>query len=148
MTFNLEGYKRNRFYLKQLLDQEHPKLIFLQELWIAHHEQQLLCQDYPGYHFHVATPDIFDPAEDSILLSSHTWHGAAIAWHNTLQSLVTPLVVTHDRFSAAKIRFSGNCNILVIALYAPTAGKDVEFQECLDFLSCIIAKSETTGVSH
>ena len=146
MTFNLEGYKRNRFYLTDLITQHEPKLIFLQELWIAHYEQHQLSQDFPSYHFHVATPDIFDHSEESILLPSHTWHGAAIAWHNSLQSLITPLAVTHDRFSAIKIRFSSECNILAISLYAPTAGKDEEFHESLDFLSRTIANSENTGI--
>ena len=90
ITFNLEGYKRNRFYLKDLIKQEHPRLIFLQELWISHYEGQLLCQDFPNYQFHVTTPDIFDNSEELILSPSHTWHGAATAWHNSLQSFVTP----------------------------------------------------------
>ena len=78
MTFNIEGYKRNRFYLQDLIQKEQPKLIFLQELWIASHEQQLLSQDFPAYNFHVATPDMFDPTEEAILRPSHTWHGAAM----------------------------------------------------------------------
>ena len=135
LCFNIEGYTRNKNYLTTLLKKETPKIIFIQELWLAYADQKILSEDFPDYDFHVSTPDMFENSEDLILQAGHTWHGTAIAWHRDLQPYVAQLPVTHDRFTAIKISFTSTHTILAISLYAPTSGKDNEFLECLDFLS-------------
>ena len=128
----MEGYKRNRYYLDTLVIQESPRLIFLQEVWLAHHEEEVLNKDFPNYNFKIATPDMFDHSEDKINCPGQVWHGAAIAWHNDLHSFVTPLISTHERFAAVLIRVSSLTSILAISLYAPTSGKDDDFLECIN----------------
>jgi hypothetical protein len=139
LSFNIEGYRRNRHYLETLINKESPKLIFLQEIWLAHHDQLLLSRDFPDYSFNISTPDMFDNAEDKIMYHGHVWHGAAVAWHHDLHPLVTVLPTTCERFAAVTISFTDTCNILAISLYAPTSGKDDEYLECLGYLEEFIS---------
>ena len=37
-TFNIEGYKRNKFYLSNLIKKHKFMFLFLQEHWLPHHE--------------------------------------------------------------------------------------------------------------
>ena len=77
---------------------------------------------------------MFDNSEDLILNQGQVWHGAAVAWHTDLHYAVTELPATHDRFAAVILNISGSTVILAISLYAPTAGKDEDFLECLGYL--------------
>jgi exonuclease III len=140
LSFNIEGYKRNRHYLATLIQQQNPAIIFLQELWLPYEDQILLEQDFPDYNFLLASPDMFEHSEDKILSGGMVWQGAAIAWHDTLSSTspVIPLPVTCDRFVAVLLSLEDNQETLAISLYAPTSGRDDDFLECLDFLSNFI----------
>ena len=132
--FNLEGYKRNRFYLQTLINQQNPKIILLQEIWLGLSDKQILSEDFPNYKFQVSTPDMFENSEDLVFNPGHVWHGAAVAWHTDLHYAVTELTSTHDRFAAVILNISERTNFLAISLYALTSGKDDEFLECLGFL--------------
>ena len=89
---------------------------------------------FPGYSIQISTPDQFTPVEDSLGSSSHTWHGAAIMWHDSLNSDICQLKNTNDRFTSIKLG-SYSHHILVISAYLPTSGKDDEFADCLAELS-------------
>ena len=92
------------------------------------------------YSIQISTPDQFTPVEDSLGCSSHTWHGAAIMWHDSLDSNILQLRNTNDRFTSIKLDSEGN-HILVISAYLPTSGKDEEFADCLAELSEFIANN-------
>ena len=142
----MEGYQRNRHYLVSMLEQLNVKLIFLQEIWLAASDQKMLKDEIPEYNFSIATPDMFEDAEDLILYPAHVWHGAAIAWHRDLHNSVTELVTTHSRFTGIILSIGSTSKILCISLYAPTSGKDEEFLECLGFLEdFIVANTPITG---
>ena len=70
------------------------------------------------------------------------WHGTALGWHRSLNNCVTVLEQCNDRFTALKFSTLDQ-SILVFSLYAPTAGKDEEFLECLDSLSSFILANST-----
>ena len=147
LSFNIEGFSRNRHYLGALL-KEKPKIVFLQEIWLAHHDQSKLCRDFPEYNFHVATPDMFIQNEDKIQNPQYAWHGATVAWHRDINHLVSTLPVTYERFSGIAIKFSESFTIVAISLYAPTSGKDDEFHECLDYLSDFITSNALPTSCH
>ena len=71
----------------------------------------------------------------------HTWHGAAIMWHDTLHSDVQAIPNTHDRFTGIKVNFGGH-SVLAISAYLPTSGKDDEMLDCLDELSNYITANK------
>ena len=142
MSFNIEGYSRNKHYLSQLLTEHDPQLVFLQELWIASCDCKQLGQDFPNLNFLVSTPDMFLHAEDMLCHQGPVWHGAAIAWNNDIHGKVTALESNYDRYSSIKIRL-GSENLIAISLYAPTSGKDDEFLECLSYLTNFIDSNKS-----
>ena len=99
LTFNIEGYNRNNFYLSQLLKKYECLFIFLQEHWLPHHEAEYkLAHDFKLYHFQTTSSDMFLPTEDLLLKSGPTWHGTAIGWHNSVNSKIRKIPVVSDRF--------------------------------------------------
>ena len=89
------------------------------------------------YSFKISTPDMFTPEEDKIMTPGPVWHGAAIGWHNSIGSYVTPLQSNHERFCGLKLS-SSQATLILISLYAPTHGKDDDFLECIAHLSAFI----------
>ena len=77
---------------------------------------------------------MFLPNEDKLMQSGPVWHGAAIGWHVELDAEVMPLPAFSKRFMGVKLE-THHGSILAISLYAPTAGQDDEYLECLDDLT-------------
>ena len=127
-----------------MISQNHPKIIFLQEIWLSYHEAELLKQEYPLYNFQISTPDMFDSNEDKILTSGHTWHGVAVGWHDDLNADVESIPTNNTRFAGIRIALKTG-SILSISLYAPTSGKDDEFLECITDLTEYILSNISEG---
>ena len=87
---------------------------------------------------------MFDNNEEAILRQGQTWHGAAIGWHDDLNADVTYIPTNNTRFAGMKLATKAN-SILAISLYAPTAGKDDDFLECITDLSEYILSNITPG---
>ena len=102
---------------------------------------------YQDYCIQISTPDQFTYSEDRLSSNNHTWHGAAVMWHASLNSNVLNICNTHDRFTGINMKFDEH-SILAISAYLPTCGKDDEFLDCLAELSIFILqnKSETGTV--
>ena len=99
ITYNIEGYNRNRFYLAQLLKKYECIFIFLQEHWLPHHDaENRIKSDFKSYNFHTTSSDMFLPAEDLLLQSGPTWHGAAIGWHSSVNTNINNIPVISERF--------------------------------------------------
>ena len=95
-----------------------------------------------NYSLQISTPDQYTPPEDRLSTPDHTWHGAAIMWHESLNSNVLNITNTHDRFSGIQLTFQGQL-ILAISLYLPTSGQDDQFLECLGELSNFIVENSS-----
>ena len=139
MTFIVEGFYRNNFYLSSLLDTTAPKLLFLQEIWAPYHQENALNKKYPDYNVQISSPDMFTPAEDLLCNADHTWHGSAIMWHTSLDSSVSKIVTTNSRFTAIRITIQEE-RFLAISVYFPTSGKDDEYLECTSDLCYLAAE--------
>ena len=92
---------------------------------------------FPCYSVQISTPDQLTLPEDRLCTPDHTWHGAAVMWHDSLNSSASHILNTNDRFTGIKLKFQG-VSILAISLYLPTSGKDNDFVECLAELSAYI----------
>ena len=136
----MEGIHRNYFYLQQIINVFSPKVLFLHEIWVPYSEENSLNSKFQDYSVQIATPDQFTPPEDKLSSTEHTWHGAAILWHESLNSVALHLSNTHDRFTGIKLNFSGQ-PILAISAYLPTPGKDDSFLDCLAELSIFIMQN-------
>ena len=92
--------------------------------------------DKSFHHFNLQTSssDMFKPPEDLLCSTDHTWHGAAVMWHVSLDSGISRLKTTNTRFTAIRITIQGK-GFLAISVYFPTAGKDDEYLECCSDLT-------------
>ena len=136
MTFNIEGYKRNKFYLSNLIKKHKFMFLFLQEHWLPHHEaNKILSKDFPKFSFLTTSSDMFLDPEDLALRSGPVWHGTAIGWPAELNSFITHLPTVSNRFCGVCYQDTkSNTNILSYSLYLPTSGRDEEFLEQIDTL--------------
>ena len=144
LCFNIEGFNRNKHYFSDILNQVNPKIVFLQEIWLPYHDQRLMNNMFPDYHFWISTPDMFLHNEDKLLQSGQVWHGAAIGCHNDIHSNVTHLVSNHERLAGLKLSLSEN-SLLFVSFYAPTSGQDDDFLESLAYLSEYILQNASAG---
>ena len=146
LCFNIEGFQRNRAYLKDLLNSACPKVVFLQEIWLPYHDQCLLDNFLPDFSFKIATPDMFQHNEEKLMNSGPTWHGAAIGWHQELNHKISFPETNHERFIGIKLKLtSGDCSLLLISLYAPTSGHDDDFLESVALLTEYICEHTAQG---
>ena len=91
-------------------------------------------QYLPDYEFQIVTPDMFTHPEDKICMPDQNWHGAGIAWHQSLDSCKISVKNVNERFTGIKLQIESQF-IFVISAYLPTSGKDTEFLECIQELS-------------
>ena len=136
ITLNIEGYKRNKFYLSQLM-KKNLLFIFLQEHWLPHHvASDKLSSDFSCFKFLTTSSDMFLPPEDLILRSGPVWHGTALGWPSSIDTFVTKLPVVSDRFCGVRYLDTANSiDILSYSAYLPTSGQDYEFTEILSLLT-------------
>ena len=142
LSFNIEGYRRNKLYLKNLLSQCLPRLLFLQEIWLPKHAEDSVNEELLNYSIRLSTPDMFTNNEEKMLTPGQVWHGVAIGWHTSLDSYVTAIESNYDRFAGIRVSL-GKYSLLAVSLYAPTHGKDDEFLECLSYLTEFILENIT-----
>ena len=91
---------------------------------------------------------MFENSEDKVVHAKQVWHGALVAWHDDLQTSITPITTTHERYAAILLRIPNSTQaILVVSLYAPTSGKDDDFLDCLGFLSEFLSLNIPEGGS-
>ena len=134
MTFNIEGFFRNNFYLTSLIQNISPKLIFLQEIWAPYSLEASMDKMYPDYSIQISTPDMFTPPEDLLTSTGHTWHGSAIMWHASLDPYIYSLKTTNARFTSVRFVIQDK-TFLAVSIYFPTGGKDDEYLECVSDLT-------------
>ena len=130
MTLNIEGFKRNKFYLASVIDKYNPLIIFLQEHRLSYHETNILERDFNRYDFLSTASDMFVDPEDIIAKPGFTWHGTAIGWSKDIDKYVSRLPVISERFCCISFKNS-NTTVLFYSLYLPTSGKDEEFLEII-----------------
>ena len=113
------------------------RIVFLQELWLSHHDQKSLNQYFPEFEFLVATPDMFINNEDKIMTRGPFWHGCTVGWHRDISNKVTVHQINHERLIGINLHLSKQ-TFLLISLYAPTSGLDEEFLETISHLSSFL----------
>ena len=132
LTYNIEGYKRNKFYLTSLIKQFNPLYLFIQEHWLPYSEvDSQLHHDFSDYRFLSTSSDMFTPVEDLMLTPGTAWQGTTIGWLSEIDKYVTKLPIVSERFCG--ISFSNqDTHILAYTAYLPTSGNDDFYLEVLD----------------
>ena len=144
ISFNLEGFKRNRHYLSELLLNLTPDFIFLQELWLPYHERNALGHHYPEYNFQISTPDMFQHPEEILSKPGHVWHGVAIGWRKDIKASIQSLKSTYERAVGVKMTTLKK-SLLLVSFYAPTAGNDDDFLESISHLTEYLQANTSHG---
>ena len=134
LTYNIEGYKRNKFYLSSLIKQFNPLYLFIQEHWLPFSEvDSQLHHDFSNYRFLSTASDMFTPAEDLMLTPGTAWQGTTIGWSSDIDKYVTKLPIVSERFCGISF-LNHETHILAYTAYLPTSGNDDFYLEVLDQL--------------
>ena len=86
---------------------------------------------------HVSCSDMDLNPEDIALNQTHAWHGTAIGWLNSYNSCTKKLHIVSQWFCGIEL-IASNIKVLAYSVYMPTLGKDEEFCEVIQTLTCDI----------
>ena len=137
MTWNIEGFKRNIFNLKELLNREAPQIIFLSETQVYSSDVANLMTYFQGeYCVHSNSEDCFNL--DLPLLKSRATGGTLTMWRKELD----PFITVHPSPSSAILPLifhpQGYAVSIHVNVYLPTQGREAEFMEDMSKLSALI----------
>ena len=118
---NIEGFKRNGFYLSKVLRELVPDIVFLQEIWLPYSEEPQLKNFSPEYDFTISSPDKFQDLEDHLSKPTHIWYGVAVGWRKDIANYVKIVETNCDRIACIEFSYS-NSRFLFLSFYAPTSG--------------------------
>ena len=133
LTWNIEGFSRNRFNLCNLIQLEDPTFIFIGEPWL-HLPDALLATDQISnlYNFYLNSEDRHD---DLLSLQKTRAHGGTMTlWKKELDPYITIHEPTSSRILALVLDRPGYQVSIHINIYLSTAGKEACFIEDLSVL--------------
>ena len=144
ISFNIEGLRRNKHYLSHLLSNSRANVIFLQETWLPHSDQNTISNLLPEYSFKTSSSDMFQYPEDIMSNPSHVWHGVAVGWRTEIGSRIQPLESTYERIAGVRMSLSEG-SLLLVSFYAPTSGHDEDFLESISSMTEYLRANISTG---
>ena len=137
LTWNIEGYFRNKFELRQIIDSSNPDLLFLSEPMLFQPDAQIATSLISStYRFHLNSDDLYD--HDLPLLKNKANGGTLTAWKNELDPFVTLLRTDTSRILPILLDIPGYQPTAHINIYLPTSGQDNQYIEELANLQATI----------
>ena len=132
LTWNIEGFSRNKFNLAHLVKREEPSLIFLSEPWL-HLSDAPLAEDLQMlYNYYLKSEDCHD---DLLSLQTSRAHGGTMTlWKKNLDPYITILEPSSSRLLVLVLDKPGYQVSIHINIYLSTAGKEPDFLEDLALL--------------
>ena len=126
VTWNIEGAKRNKFSLRNLVDKESPDFIFINECLLFQFEEPEAFDLLSGEYQHaLSSDDICDPELPFIRNRSNG--GTSILWKNKLDKFINIIPPTTPSFLGLLFSPPDCQPSLHVSLYLPTSGKEEEF---------------------
>ena len=126
LTWNIEGWKRNKFSLKYFIDRVSPDFIFLNEVLLFQFEVNRSTDIFKGEYCHALnSDDIADP--ELPLIKNRSNGGTLILWKKSLDQFITVLPSKTSSFHAILFQPLNAQPSLHVSLYLPTSGKEAEF---------------------
>ena len=141
----MEGFKRNKYYLNEILDQNSNILfLFVQEHWLPDYEaKNKFSKAFQSYEFLTTSSDTFYHPEETLFQNGPVWHGSAIGWPRSINIYVQKLPIVCERFCGVKYMDPDkSINIVSYSVYLPTSGLDDEFGEIISLLSLDISQNQ------
>ena len=126
LTWNIEGFKQNRFCLKYFADKVSADFIFLNECLLFQFEDQNSMDILKGDYSHsLNSDDITDP--ELPFIKNRSNGGTMILWKHSLDKFVTVIPTETHSFLAILFQPPDSPPSLHVSLYLPTSGKEAEF---------------------
>ena len=125
LTWNLEGFSRSKYSLKNFLSKFSPDFVFLTEPMLYQCDEVLETNLFKGeYSSSLSSDDLHDM---DLPLMNRAKGGTMALWKKSLENHVFPC--RSDSSSFLPIVFSppGYPSSIHLTIYLPTAGKDAEF---------------------
>ena len=144
LTWNIEGFARNVLNLRHYVDLHHPDFIFLSEPQIYANDLELVLGPLSAeYVASLNSADQYDPSLPLVKSKAHG--GTLILWQRKHDPFVSVWPVSTTAFLPILFHPPGSSLSIHIAIYLPTAGKDVLF---VDELSNLCATLEELSDAH
>ena len=126
MTWNIEGFKRNVFNLRELIKIETPAIVFLSETQIFSSDIGRLMTYFQGeYSFYGNTDDCFDL--DLPLVKSCASGGTITMWRKDLDPFITVYPPPSPAILPIIFHPQGCSLSIHVNVYLPTQGHETEF---------------------
>ena len=130
MTWNIEGWKRNCFNLKNFTNNFQPDIIFLSEPQCYQCDITALYEHFHGsFSFNLNSEDVLCP--DLPLDSRKAVGGTMVMWRSKLDPYIKVLPTTSPSSLPILLSIPGLCQTAHIAVYLPTSGKEADFVTAL-----------------
>ena len=137
MTWNVEGFCRNKYNLLQIIHDEDPSFIFIAEPWLHLPDAPLALEEFASqYSFFLNSED----RHDSLLsMVKSRAHGGTLAmWKKHLDPYISVLDPDSSHVLALSYEKPGLQTSIHITVYLSTAGKDNDFMKDLANLQATI----------
>ena len=119
-----------------------PTFISLQETWLRTYKNASFAELLRSHHWIIKNADCQLNEEDMITMRNLSFHGVALGVSEELAEKIEEISVQYRNIIAIKIKLE-NEELLVINIYLPTRGKDVEFDEAIDAVKAVIEENAT-----
>ena len=142
ISYNCKNVLTSAHLIDTLL--QNSDFVLLQETWLFQCNQHLLAEVASDVQYAGKGVDFYNPL--SPIQLPRGYGGVAILWKSSIDHLVTVLPDGNQRMQCIEVA-SNESRCLLISLYMPSRGItncDVEFQECVDLLSEIVEKYQTS----
>ena len=133
LTWNISGFKRNKFNLQSIIEDEDPSLIFISEPWLHLSDSAMATDNLDiQYNSYLNSEDRHD---DLLSLHKSRAHGGTLTlWKKELDPYVTLMEPASSRILVLVLDVPGYQITIHINIYLSTAGKDSAFMEDLALL--------------
>ena len=136
LTWNIEGFSRNMFDLKAIVDSQEPALIFISEPWLFQSDLPNVAKLFPSYNFILNSDDKFD--ENLSLQKTKAYGGCITMYRKELEPFISEIATESSRILPIYLKIPGYNDSVHVNIYLPTSGKDSEYLDCLASMKAII----------
>ena len=137
ISWNIEGFRRNKTNLKHFLTLDAADIIFLSEPNLYQCDVLQAMQLFRGDYFcSLNSSDLYDPELPLVKSTAHG--GTMILWKQSLDPYISVVTVDSSAFLPIILAPPSHQLSIHLAIYLPTQGKEKDFIEDLAKLSACI----------
>ena len=142
VSYNMEGLGNSPAVL-EIRNKVNPEIIALQETWLRSYRNAEFAEMLRSHYWIFKNADSQLNEEDMVTMKNLSFHGVALGVDETLREKVSEINVQHRNMIAIKLNLEQKH--LIVNLYLPTRGKDLEFEEAVDAVKVILEENAEDG---